>query len=159
MSERVTPELRAEQPSSATIRTTGPAHDTDAWTSEGWGSVEQALQRVGTRSAMRLMREAFLGTRRFDELARRSDLSNALAATRLKDLVEGGLLSRQPYREPGARTRYEYVMTEQGRSLFPILVGLLPWGDTFESDETTTIELVHDGCGKRLNVVVECEDG
>src|ERR1700761_6210218 len=105
MSDTFNSELDPGKPAPDVIRQAGhPTEADDEWNSAGWGSVEQALQRVGTRSAMRLMREAFLGTRRFDELARRSDLSNALAATRLKDLVEGGLLSRQPYREPGART-------------------------------------------------------
>ena len=86
--------------------------------------IEGALERVGTRSAMILLREVFYGGRRFDDLARSTGLSDAVAAKRLKQLVQDGLLAQQPYREPGARTRYEYVLTEKGRDFFPVVVAM-----------------------------------
>ena len=95
---------------------------------EGWCPIERALERVGTRSAMILLREVFYGGRRFDDLARSTGLSEAVAAKRLKQLVQDGLLAQQPYREPGARTRYEYVLTDRSRELFALLVALADWG-------------------------------
>lgn len=59
-----------------------------------------------------MLREAFYGTRRFDELARRVGITDAAAATRLRQLVDRGLLERRPYREPGQRTRQEYRLTQ-----------------------------------------------
>src|SRR5579875_4213312 len=92
-------------------------------------SVDRALQVVSTRSAMLLMREVFYGVTRFDELTARVGISEPVAAARLKELVEAGLLVREPYREPGQRTRFAYHLTEKGADLLPVLVGLLRWGD------------------------------
>jgi DNA-binding HxlR family transcriptional regulator len=57
----------------AVMNRVGPFRDRDAFTAEGWCSVEKALERVGTRSATILLREAFYGSRRFDELVRRTE--------------------------------------------------------------------------------------
>jgi DNA-binding HxlR family transcriptional regulator len=136
----------------------GAFQDRDAFTAEEWCPVEKALERVGTRSAMILLREVFYGSRRFGELARRTGLSEAVAATRLRQMVEDGLLARQPYREPGARARYEYVLTDRGRGLFPVIVALARVGRLLDP-EGTGLELVHSGCGARLDVAVRCEAG
>jgi|GEM_PF-239665 DNA-binding HxlR family transcriptional regulator len=137
---------------------------------EGWCPIERALERVGTRSAMILLREVFYGGRRFDDLARSTGLSEAVAAKRLKQLVQDGLLAQQPYREPGARTRYEYVLTDRGRELFALLVALADWGLQFDSGHDAgrdsdhgsdhgSVEFLHVGCGARLSVAVRCEAG
>src|ERR1700753_3074921 len=123
--------------------------DRDAWDAKGWGRLGAALELVGTRSAMILIREAFYGGRRFDELARRTGLSEAVAAKRLKQLVDDGLMTQQPYREPGARTRQEYVLTDRGRALFPVIVALIEWGSGLDRPDGG-IELVHAGCGAPL---------
>ena len=120
--------------------------------------IERALERVGTRSGMILLREVFYGERRFDDLARHTGLSDAVAAKRLKQLVADGLLAQQPYRDPGARTRYEYVLTDRGRELFALLVALADWGLRLDGDQDG-IEFLHAGCGSRLNVTVHCEAG
>jgi DNA-binding HxlR family transcriptional regulator len=145
-------------PPDSVITRTGRFVDRDAWSAEGWCSIERALELVGTRSAMILLREAFLGGRRFDELAHRTGLSDAVAATRLKQLVEDGLLAQQPYREPGARTRSEYVLTERGRALFGVLVALLRWGDGLDQGPGG-LELVHADCGEPVAPVVRCAAG
>src|SRR3954468_24621635 len=67
--------------------------------------IDRAMQVVGTRSAMLIMREAAYGTTRFDDFATRVGITDAVAATRLRELVEVGLLERRPYREEGQRTR------------------------------------------------------
>jgi DNA-binding HxlR family transcriptional regulator len=133
---------------------------------EGWCPIERALERVGTRSAMILLREVFYGGRRFDDLARSTGLSDAVAAKRLKQLVQDGLLAQQPYREPGARTRYEYVLTDRSRELFALLVALADWGMQFDCGHKTgpgadhgSVEFLHAGCGARLSVAVRCEAG
>ena len=80
-------------------------------------SIERALELVSTRSALLLMREAFYGVNRFDELTARAGISEPVAAARLKELVADGLLVREPYREPGQRTRSAYHLTEKGAEL------------------------------------------
>src|SRR5581483_4074411 len=70
--------------------------------------INRAMGLVGSRSAMLIMREAFYGTRRFDDFVQRVGMAPATASTHLRALTEAGLLQRQPYREPGGRTRDEY---------------------------------------------------
>jgi DNA-binding HxlR family transcriptional regulator len=127
-------------------------------TGEGWCPIEGALERVGTRSAMILLREAFYGARRFDDLARRTGLTDAVAAKRLKQLVADGLLAQQPYREPGSRTRYEYVLTERSQELFALLVAFGEWGRRLDADRDG-VEFAHAGCGAPLEASVRCANG
>ncbi len=82
---------------------------------------------VGAKSAFPL-REAFYGTTRFDDFAERAGISQPVAAARLRELVEDGLLAREPYQEPGQRTRMEYRLTEKGAEFFPVLAALMEWG-------------------------------
>src|SRR5947209_5765312 len=89
----------------------GPLADRDSWRATRC-SVDRALGVVGTRSAMLILREAYYGTRRFSEFARRVGITDAVAAARLRELCEAGLLRRETYREPGQRARAEYHLTE-----------------------------------------------
>lgn len=137
---------------------TGKFADRDAFTAAGWCAMERSLEVVGTRSAMMLVREAFYGGRRFDDLVRRTGLAETVASKRLRQLVADGLMERQPYQVPGARTRHEYVLTERGRALFPLFVALMKWGSATD-DGKGGVELVHAGCGELLVPVVRCEAG
>jgi len=136
----------------------GKFADRDAWDAEGWCSIEYAFELVGTRSAMIIIREAFYGARRFDEFTRRTGLSEAVAAKRLRQLVDDRLMELQPYREPGSRTRNEYVLTDRGRSLFPVLVALIDWGSTLDRGPGG-VELVHGDCGQPVRAAVVCTAG
>src|ERR1700712_894943 len=82
----------------ATVQLQGALADRGAWQATRC-SIDKALGVVGTRSALLLMREAFYGTRRFDDFAHRVGITEAVAAARLKELVDTGLLDRAPYRE------------------------------------------------------------
>ena len=82
-----------------------------------------------------------------------------MASGRLKDLVAHGLLARRPYQEPGARTRYEYVLTERGSGVFTAFVALMQWGDTLRDDRRTSLKLEHAGCGGALHAEVRCDQG
>jgi DNA-binding HxlR family transcriptional regulator len=123
-------------------------------------SIALALDVVGTRSAMLAMREAHLGTRRFDEFVRRIGLGEPAVAARLKELVAAGLLERVPYREPGQRTRYEYQLTGKGRELLPVLTALRQWGDAWQTGpEGPSLFATHKGCGADVHAVLRCTAG
>src|SRR3954451_2269108 len=98
-------------------------------------SVARALDALGAKSSVLVLREAFFGTRRFDDFARRVGLGEPATAVRLKELVAAGLLERVPYREPGQRTRYEYQLTRKGEELLPVVTALREWGDAWAADE------------------------
>lgn len=119
-----------------------------------------AMEVIGTRSAMLILREAYYGTTRFDDFADRVGITQAVAATRLRELTEHGLLERVPYREPGQRTRHEYRLTAMGRDLEPVVLGLFEWGGRYLSPGGRAgLELRHDGCGEPVHAVVRCEAG
>lgn len=142
----------------AVLTLAGGFADRDAWGAPEWCAIEKSLDVIGTRSAMILLREAFYGARRFDDLVRRTGLTETIAARRLRELVDDGLLEQRPYREPGARTRKEYVLTGRGQALFPLLVALMRWGQGLE-DGGQGAEFLHAGCGARLVPAVRCEAG
>lgn len=136
--------------------TTDAFPDRDAWNA-GNCSLARTLEVVGTRSSLLLLREAFFGTRRFDDFRRRAGVTEAVAAARLRELVDAGLLARRPYREPGQRTRQEYVLTSMGRDLFPALVALLQWGDRYLTDpEGPPVRIRHAECGTEVHAEVRC---
>ena len=136
----------------------GALADRDRGVVADWCPMERALKLIGTHSAMVLLREAFWGGRRFDDLARRAGVTEQIAAKRLRQLVDAGLLARQPYQEPGQRTRAEYVLTERGRDLFPVLVSLIEFGRLLQG-ESSAMELVHEGCGAPIVPQVRCTGG
>jgi DNA-binding HxlR family transcriptional regulator len=137
----------------------GALADRDAWTAQRC-SVDAALGVVGTRSAMLIMREAYYGAHKFDEFARRVGITDAVTATRLKHLSTAGLLRREPYREPGQRTRYEYHLTAMGRDLLPALLALMQWGDQYLSGPAGgPLAVRHSGCGAAAHVRVTCTEG
>lgn len=119
----------------------------------------RTLEVLRSRSGFLVMREAFYGTRRFDDFARRLELSPSSLAARLRALVADGLLERVPYRDEGARTRHEYVLTSQGEALLPALVALHRWASDHLPPVDASVELVHVGCGAPVEAVVRCGDG
>src|SRR4051812_29322292 len=76
--------------------------------------IDRTMRLLGNRTAMLLLREVGYGASRFDSLARRVGVTDAVAAQRLKELVAAGVLEKVPYREPGQRTRHEYALTPAG---------------------------------------------
>jgi DNA-binding HxlR family transcriptional regulator len=140
------------------VTLTGRLADRDSWDPSTWCSVERTLDLIGTRSALILLREIFYGGHRFDDLARRAGVTDAIASKRLRELVDAGVLDRRPYQEPGQRPRQEYVLTEAGRALFPVLIALVRWGDAHTGGEPP-IRFTHRDCGGALDVKVLCEHG
>lgn len=139
-----------------TVTLVGRLDPRAGWEARGC-TIAQAMDVVGTRSAFLLIREAFYGTTRFDEFAQRVGISEPVAAARLKELVELGLLQRHPYQEPGQRTRLEYRLTEMGVDLFPALVALYQWGDRWLTP--AGVELQHHDCGAQVHAELRCEQG
>lgn len=120
--------------------------------------LERTLQVIGNRTALLLIREAFYGVTRFDQLRKRVGVTEAVAAHRLRELTAAGVLEKQPYREPGQRTRHEYVLTPAGHDLMPVVVSLIQWGvaHTFEGDGP---QMTHADCGAGVRAVARCASG
>ncbi|HEX7890925.1 MAG TPA: helix-turn-helix domain-containing protein [Ramlibacter sp.] len=120
-------------------------------------SVARSLALLGDRWTMLLIREAFLGTRRFDELQALTGASPQVVASRLARLVEGGIMRKVPYQQ--RPTRYEYRLTEMGRELQPVLFTLMTWGDKWLDDgQGPPNPLRHTECGAITRPQLTCDE-
>lgn len=116
-------------------------------------SIAMSMDVIGTRSSMLILREALYGTTRFDDFARRTKVTEAIVASRLRQLTELGLFVRQPYREPGKRTRYEYLLTDMGRDLLPAVFALMQWGNKhLQGEQGGPLRLVERGTGEPVEI-------
>lgn len=136
----------------------GPLADRDAWSAVGECAIEKTMAVVGTKSAMLIMREAYYGTTRFDDFARRVGITKAATSARLGELVELGLLRRQPYQEPGQRSRDEYVLTQAGIDFMPVVWSMFEWGRNHLPGRNR-LRLTHLGCGAEAGVEIRCTEG
>jgi DNA-binding HxlR family transcriptional regulator len=117
------------------------------------------MDLLGERWTILVLRESFNGIRRFDDIQANTGAPRQVLSARLAHLVEHGILRRVPYQEPGQRQRYEYRLTEKGLDLYPVLVGLLQWGDKYLADEEgPSTALTHKGCGEPIRVTMMCAD-
>lgn len=94
-------------------------------------SVAAALDILGERWSFLVIREAFLGSRRFDEFQANLGIARNILSARLRDLLAEGVLERRRYQEHPER--FEYSLSEKGRGLYPIIVALMGWGDRWAS--------------------------
>lgn len=91
--------------------------------------VGRALDLIGDRWSLLIVREAFDGVRRFSDFQRRLRMSRSMLSQRLQALLEADVLAQQPLGE--GHSYQEYVLTERGRALFPLVVALRQWGEAF----------------------------
>lgn len=89
--------------------------------------IAQCLEHVGEWWSILIIRDVFRGFRRFDELTKSLGIAPNILTRRLNDLVESGILERQKYGE--SDKRFEYVLTQRGMDLYPLLVIMFEWGN------------------------------
>jgi DNA-binding HxlR family transcriptional regulator len=123
-------------------------------------SVARTLAVVGERWTLLVLREAFYGVRRFTAFQTNLGIARNLLSVRLRTLVDHGILRREIYQEPGSRPREEYHLTDKGRDLFPALVALLQWGDTYLADPAgPAVVIQHNDCDEPVEAVLRCSSG
>jgi DNA-binding HxlR family transcriptional regulator len=109
-------------------------------------SVARTLSVVGDRWTLLILRDAFLGIRRFEVFQRNLGLTRHLLAERLRKLVDNGILDRVSYQEKPSR--FEYRLTQKGIDLYPILLSLVRWGDEWMTgDDVPPMVYEHRPCG------------
>ena len=117
-------------------------------------SIARSLEVVGEWWTLLIIRDAFLGVTRFKDFQERLGIAPNILTARLDKLVGAGILQRQTYEE--ARDRGDYVLTKQGRALWPVMVTLRQWGDDWLIDEPP-VALLHTPCGEVSRAVLHCE--
>jgi DNA-binding HxlR family transcriptional regulator len=110
-------------------------------------SIARAMDVVGDRWSILLLREAYYGTKRFDEFQHYLGVAPNILSTRLKKFVDLGMMTRVPLPEHGGR--YEYGLTVKGRDFFPTYLALKKWGDDWLAEPAGPQVVFRDRCSGR----------
>ncbi len=120
-------------------------------------SVARTLETIGDRWTMLIIRNAFLGMRRFDDFQRDLGIARNVLSDRLARLVDDGILERRAYQS--RPERFEYRLTQKGLDLWPVLVSLMKWGDRHAPEEAGPPTLIlHRGCGGEIDARFVCSE-
>jgi DNA-binding HxlR family transcriptional regulator len=117
-------------------------------------SVAQCLEVVGEWWSLLILRDVFLGVRRFDDFQARLGISRSVLDQRLTRLVDQGILTRVPYQEHPPR--HEYRLTDKGRDLWTVVTAMRQWGDTWAAPDGPPVEILHTACDHVSQVVPTC---
>ena len=118
-------------------------------------SAARALEVVGERWSLLIVRNAlFAGMTRYNEFRRRLGIASNILTTRLEGLVDAGVMHRRRYsRDPDL---YEYLLTEKGRDLVPVILALTEWGDRWRAPDGPPILYSHAVCGGAVSLHTIC---
>ena len=114
--------------------------------------IARTLDVVGEWWTLLIVRDAILGSQRFEDFKATGIADNILSA-RLKKLTEAGILRRRRYQTHP--DRYEYLLTEKGHALAPVVLALRSWGKRFTKGPDTS-HIVHKDCGGGLELSFHC---
>ena len=123
------------------------------WTRDNC-AVGNTLSVIGERWTLLVLREAFLGVRRFDQFQRNTGVARNILSDRLNTLVLHGILRRELYLE--RPERYEYRLTEKGLDLYPVLLTIMDWGSKHIGGEA--MRLTHKTCGAAVMPRLACPE-
>lgn len=118
-------------------------------------SVARTLAIIGDRWTMLIIRNAFLGTRRFGDFQSQLGMTKHLLAERLKRLVEVGVFKKAEYQQG----RFEYRFTGKGRALYPVMMAMTVWGDAWlDGGNGAPLQYAHKTCGKQTTPALTCSE-
>ncbi|MBL8554908.1 MAG: helix-turn-helix transcriptional regulator [Phenylobacterium sp.] len=120
-------------------------------------SVARTVAVIGDRWTLMILRDLFLGVRRFEDFERRLGISRSIIAERLKTLVDEGVLRREAYQD--RPVRHEYRLTDKGLALHPVVMAIVRWGDVHCAGEAgPPLIHRHKACGCDFHVVQTCSE-
>jgi DNA-binding HxlR family transcriptional regulator len=115
-------------------------------------SIGRAMDILGERWTLLILRECFYGVKRFSVMQRNLGIARNILSARLQLLVRTGILERRRYQEEPER--FEYKLTEKGLGLYPAVVSIMRWGDEYLSDERPVV--LRHSCGHLADPVLVC---
>lgn len=120
-------------------------------------SVARSVAVIGDRWTLMILRDCFLGVRRFEDFERRLGISRSIIADRLKTLADEGVLRRDVYQD--RPVRHEYRLTEKGLALHPVIMAIVHWGDVhYAGDAGPPLIHRHKACGCDFAPVQTCSE-
>ena len=120
--------------------------------------VARTIAQVGDTWTLMVLRELFLGNKRFEEIRGHTGMSPQLLSRRLRDLDSAGIVARRAYQD--RPKRFEIVLTEKGLDLWPVIIALRGWGERWAkpSREARLISITHPACGHAIEPVLACPE-
>lgn len=122
-------------------------------------SIQWSLGILGQKWVFLIVRNALRGTTRFSDFQRELGIPKDVLSARLASLVDTGVLTRESYREEGARMRSEYRLTAQGQELKVVLAALQQWGEQHRPSPGGPATYIQDGAGGNVQVALLADDG
>jgi DNA-binding HxlR family transcriptional regulator len=120
-------------------------------------SIIRPLSILGDRWTFILIKQAFAGSRRFEEFHAAIGISRGRLAERLARLVDEDILRRVPYKKENGRSHHEYRLTQKGLDLYPVLLALSDWGDHYMAPEGPPVHYRHRDCGGEAHTHLTCD--
>ena len=118
-------------------------------------SLARSLAIIGDNWTLLVLRDCFLGVRRFDDFQQRLGVTRHVLSDRLRKLADGGVLEKVAYQE--RPLRHESRLTPMGRDLYPVIAHLAQWGDKYlAGDAGPPLVRVHRQCGEPLEAKLQC---
>jgi len=118
-------------------------------------SIAKSMSIFGDRWTILVIRQIFMRIRRFSEIQSSLGITKHRLSDRLNRLVEEEVLYKEAYDKAGKR--FEYKLTEKGLDLYPIILAIAKWGDTWLADaDGKPIEYIHKTCGKKTSPILKC---
>jgi DNA-binding HxlR family transcriptional regulator len=118
-------------------------------------SLAGALEVIGERWSLLIVRDVFLGMRRFDEIQSDLGIARNVLNARLTRLLDQGVLEKRLYQEHPPR--HEYRLTDKGLDLWPTIVSLMQWGNRYAAPAGPPVLLEHRGCGGMVDEHRMCD--
>jgi DNA-binding HxlR family transcriptional regulator len=119
-------------------------------------SIANTLELIGDRWSLLILRDAFMGVRRFEDFHNDLGIARNILSARLDRLIAGGILETRRYQDHPSRD--EYVLTASGKDLFDVLLAMWRWGDRWAPPpEAELRELFHTQCGEVTQMVPACQ--
>lgn len=123
--------------------------------SEAVCPIARSLDVVGDPWVVLVLREALTGATRFEQFRATLGVADNVLSRRLAAMVDAGLLTRSPY-VAGNRTQHEYLLTDAGTDLLPIVHALAQWGERHRPARTGRLDVVHEVCGQATESADTC---
>lgn len=119
-----------------------------------------AAELIGDRWSLLVLRELAFGVNKFDAVQEHLGISRRTLTERLETLVQADIVQRQPYRDPGQRSRHRYELTASGEELLPLFMALGAWGEHYRRDgRRSSVRMAHAGCGASVFQQLRCTAG
>ena len=119
-------------------------------------SIARAVGVVGQRWTPLIVRDLFAGMSKFEDIRRDLGIASNVLAARLDELEHHGVVERRQYQS--APARHEYVLTDMGRDLYPVIATLLAFGDKWLTRDGPPALIVHADCGHATTAKVVCAE-